>query len=52
MNIMNDMFLNRLNDIRRRRCISIKKEMCVGIFVRRTFTLIENNGRNKLLTII
>ena len=28
MNVMNDMFLNRLNDIRRRCCISIKNNGC------------------------
>jgi len=32
---MNDMFLKRLNDICRRRCISIEKEMN-DFFVRRT----------------
>ena len=38
MNIMNDMFLNRLNDIRRRRCISIEKGM-YDFFVRRTLSV-------------
>jgi len=35
MNIINGMFLKRLNDIRRRRCISIEKEKN-NFFVRRT----------------
>jgi len=38
MNIINDMFLNRLNNIRRRRCISIEKEMN-DFFVRRTLSV-------------
>jgi len=35
MNIINDTFLKRLNDIRRRRCISIENKalraMCLGV---------------------
>jgi len=35
LNIINDMFLKRLNDIRRRRCISIENKalraMCLGV---------------------
>jgi len=38
LNILNDVFLKRLNDIHRRRCISIEKEMN-GFFVRRTLNV-------------